>query len=56
MQALGAGARPVMENGMPIGVLAQLDVARGLELMELAATQHPPPSRPRGLSSAEQHG
>ncbi len=58
MRALAeaGGPVPVVEDGMPLGVLAQVDIARGLELMELEATQHPRPSRPRGLRAAEQHG
>jgi hypothetical protein len=45
-----------MESGVLVGVLAQLDIARGLELMELAATQHPPRPTARGVRPAEQHG
>lgn len=58
MRAIGEAGRPVpvVEDGVPVGVLGQGDMARGLELMELAATQHPRPSQPRGLRHLEQHG
>ncbi len=59
IRALGeaGGPVPVVDDGMLVGVIAQIDVARSLELMELAATQHPPPSPGRGgLRPAEQRG
>jgi Zn-dependent protease/CBS domain-containing protein len=51
---------PVSDAGAPAGVLSQSDVARGLQLGELEATQHPPePPRSgwlrRGLRRTEQH-
>jgi Zn-dependent protease/CBS domain-containing protein len=36
---------PVVEDGVLVGTLSRFDVARGLKLQELAATQHPPPGR-----------
>jgi Zn-dependent protease/CBS domain-containing protein len=41
LEEAGARAAPVVENGALVGVLTQLDVARGLQLGELEATQHP---------------
>jgi Zn-dependent protease/CBS domain-containing protein len=51
---------PVTQGGALVGVLSQTDVARGLQLRELEATQHPAdsagrPPRGRGWSRAEQH-
>jgi CBS domain-containing protein len=48
---------PVVEGGRPFGVLSQTDVARGLQLSELEATQHPPRVGPgdRWLAGREQH-
>ncbi len=37
----GVRALPVVEGGVPSGILTQLDVARGLQLSELEASQHP---------------
>jgi CBS domain-containing protein len=36
---------PVVRDGALVGTLSRFDVARGLKLQELAATQHPPPRR-----------
>ena len=50
---------PVVENGELLGVLSYTDVARGLQLGELEATQHPPDTRSPptrgGMPRAEQH-
>lgn len=49
---------PVVENGELLGVLSYPDVARGLQLGELEATQHPPDTRlptRGGMPRAEQH-
>jgi len=48
----------VLDGGRLYGVLSQTDVARGLQLGELEATQHPRSRGPahRGLTEAGQHG
>jgi len=52
-----ARALPVKDNGQLLGVLSQVDVARGLQLSELEATQHPPAVRRFGRwpFGTEQH-
>lgn len=46
---------PVVEQGHLVAVLSQLDLARGLQLKELEATQHPSPPPPIApWTSAEQ--
>ncbi len=50
---------PVVEAGALVGVLSDTDVARGLQLSKLEATQHPPaagpPSMRHGAPRTEQH-
>jgi CBS domain-containing protein len=50
---------PVVDAGTYVGVLSQTDVARGLQLSELEATQHPDAPRlgwtRRGALPREQH-
>jgi len=41
LEEAGARAVPVVEGGALLGLLTQLDVARGLQLGELEASQHP---------------
>jgi Zn-dependent protease/CBS domain-containing protein len=54
-----APAIPVVDGAELSGVLSQTDIARGLQLTELEATQRPTsgrtPASRRGFSSAEQH-
>jgi len=50
---------PVVEAGALVGVISETDIARGLQLSKLEATQHPsaagPPSMRHGVPRAEQH-
>ncbi len=50
----GVAAIPVVEQGRLLGVLSQLDLARGLQLKELEATQHPARSPVAPLTPADQ--
>ncbi len=46
MRALAEGGTPVLpvvDGGAVVGVLGRQDLARGLQLVELEVTQHPPP-------------
>lgn len=50
-------AMPVVEDGHVVGILSQLDVARGLQLKELEATQHPAraPAAPPWAPGEQRH-
>lgn len=53
---VGVPAVPVVEDGVPVGVLSEADVARGLQLGKLEATQHPGSAPLHGPASrAGQH-
>src|SRR5512138_3799845 len=51
----GLPVLPVVDGAAPAGVLGRQDLARGLQLVELEATQHPPgpPAQARGPLGAE---
>ena len=54
LMEMNVAAVPVVEQGHLVGVLSQLDLARGLQLKELEATQHPSRSPLAPLTPAQQ--
>ncbi len=54
LMEMNVAAVPVVEQGHLVGVLSQFDLARGLQLKELEATQHPSRSPLAPLTPAEQ--